>query len=386
MKENEFDIQLRNALQDAAESVSPKVWEGVAAGLDRKRRIVAFRRWGRVAGVAAAAAVAALFFLRPTAQPLQQEHSNPIISITKAPVTVEESLPVTEVEPQKFVEPQNRLAQAAPTAPAALVAPAAAPVSEPVSEPVTEPVSEAVSEQVPVSTEDRARLQELLLSEPSRTASSRGFSLSASGNVQDKMRNQVPGMIRPYSAPPSDAAEGIYNESPEVGFGMPFSAGIGLNYRFNDHWSLGVGVRYTHLSRTFVGDYVGVGFRYLQTDIDNYQHWVGVPLQAFYDIVNRGPFLVHAFAGGGMEFLVSNDYLIHSPQQKDIHYQKTSRTPQFSVAAGLGAEWRVTPALGIYLDPSLRYYFRTDLQPRSLRTIQPLRFDLELGLRFYLGK
>ena len=49
-------------------------------------------------------------------------------------------------------------------------------------------------------------------------------------------------------------------------------------------------------------------------------------------------------------------------------------------------EFRITPSLGIYLDPSVRYFFRTELQPRSLRTIQPLRFDLEAGLRFSFGE
>ena len=42
MKENEFDILVRNLLQDARESVSPSVWEGVSSGLARRRRIVAF--------------------------------------------------------------------------------------------------------------------------------------------------------------------------------------------------------------------------------------------------------------------------------------------------------------------------------------------------------
>ena len=40
MNEKEFDIQVRNLLQSAEEPVSPKVWEGVAAGLDKRRRIV----------------------------------------------------------------------------------------------------------------------------------------------------------------------------------------------------------------------------------------------------------------------------------------------------------------------------------------------------------
>jgi len=91
------------------------------------------------------------------------------------------------------------------------------------------------------------------------------------------------------------------------------------------------------------------------------------------------------FTGGTMEFLVDNDYLVHGTQ-KDIHYHQRGTRPQFSAGLGVGVEFKITPWLGLYLDPSFRYYFRPDLQPRSLRTIQPLRFDLEAGLRFSLGK
>ena len=56
------------------------------------------------------------------------------------------------------------------------------------------------------------------------------------------------------------------------------------------------------------------------------------------------------------------------------------------VAGGLGVEFRISPRVGIYLDPNFRYYFNTQNQPRSLRTIQPLRFEMEAGVRFSFGQ
>ena len=70
----------------------------------------------------------------------------------------------------------------------------------------------------------------------------------------------------------------------------------------------------------------------------------------------------------------------------EFRSQRGATPPQFSAGLGLGVEFKLTPWLGLYLDPAFRYYFRPDLQPRSLRTIQPLRFDVEAGLRFSLGK
>ena len=388
MKENEFDIQVRSLLQNAEESVSPKVWEGVSAGLDKKRRLVPFRVWGMLAGVAAAAAVVAgVVFLHPT----PQDHSNPIISITEAaPVTVEESLPVTEQEPQTVV-PQTpsrpvRMASAV-RSPQAEAVQQAAPQETPQEAPQEAPQVAPQAEPAPQPAVDaQVHFNRLAFAETREASGSgRGFSFSVSGNLEDKRRGSVPGgVVRPYSAPPLGAGEGIYNESPEVSFSLPFSAGIGLKYNFSPHWAVGVGFRYTNLSRTFVGDYVGTGFQHLQTDIDNHQHWLGVPVHLYYDVVNRGRWRVHTFAGAGVEFLVDNDFLVHGPQ-KDIHFHQAGTRPQWSGDLGLGVEFKVTPLVGIYLDPSFRYYFRTDLQPRSLRTIQPLRFDIEAGVRFTLG-
>ena len=39
--------------------------------------------------------------------------------------------------------------------------------------------------------------------------------------------------------------------------------------------------------------------------------------------------------------------------------------------------------LGIYLDPSVRYYFNCN-QPKSIRTDQPLMLGFEVGARFNL--
>ena len=48
MNEKEFDIYVRNLLQNAEEDVSPSVWKGVEAGLSKPRRaVVPF--WRRVA-------------------------------------------------------------------------------------------------------------------------------------------------------------------------------------------------------------------------------------------------------------------------------------------------------------------------------------------------
>ena len=390
MNEKEFDIQVRNLLQSAEEPVSPQVWEGVAAGLDKRRRIVPVRFWGYASALAAAAAVALVVLLKPAAPVVEPEHSNPSIFMSEASgetvSEVEEVLPMEETPVAVAPSPRRNphlLAQASKE-PAQESTPEE--IRETPRETVPEAVPEAVPETVPETRkDDNALLNQLAFEEKTAAKAPQAVSLSAFGNLQTSQRSGIHSQYRRYGAPSRDAEVGIYNESPEVSFALPFSVGLGLQFNITPRWAVGTGIRYTSLQRTFMGDYKGEGFYLPQTDIDNHQHWLGVPVNVYYSFVNTHRWNVHVFAGGAAEWLLDNDFLIHN-SPSDIHYHLRGSSPQWSAGVGLGVEFKITPFLGIYIDPSFRYFFATERQPRSLRTIQPLRFDVEAGLRFNIGK
>lgn len=390
MNEKEFDIQVRNLLQSAEEPVSPQVWEGVEAGLDKRRRIVPVRFWGYASALAAAAAVALVVLLKPAAPVVEPEHSNPSIFMSEASgetvPEVEEVLPMEETPVAVAPSPRRNphlLAQASKE-PAQESTPEK--IRETPRETVPEAVPEAVPETVPETRkDDNALLNQLAFEEKTAAKAPQAVSLSAFGNLQTSQRSGIHSQYRRYGAPSRDAEVGIYNESPEVSFALPFSVGLGLQFNITPRWAVGTGIRYTSLQRTFMGDYKGEGFYLPQTDIDNHQHWLGVPVNVYYSFVNTHRWNVHVFAGGAAEWLLDNDFLIHN-SPSDIHYHLRGSSPQWSAGVGLGVEFKITPFLGIYIDPSFRYFFATERQPRSLRTIQPLRFDVEAGLRFNIGK
>ena len=56
---------------------------------------------------------------------------------------------------------------------------------------------------------------------------------------------------------------------------------------------------------------------------------------------------------------------------------------QLSANLGIGVEFLLGDYLGLYVDPSLRYYFDNG-QPASIRTAQPLMLGFEMGLRVKL--
>jgi len=378
MKEQNFDQYLKSLLHDAEVEVSPRVWEGIAAQIGTPRRVAPVWGWWALASVAAAVAAFVLFRFTPAA---------PVIGPTVTAIAADASFPQNRVQP---VTPEVQIA-ALPRL-RQLTAIASARLSGLVEGKAQQPSARmrngvSADNKLPSRVDDIYLLNQLAFAEK-KPAGGEGLSLLASANFQGNERGQVNGASYPraYMVPPDGAGEGIYNETPETSFRLPFSLGVGVRYSFDSRWALGTGIRYTNLGRTFVADFVSQeGIAISQTDIDNQQHWLGIPVDIYYDIVNRGRWRVHSFIGGAFEYLVVNDFLIHySP--KDLHYTQHGTTPQWSAAAGLGVEFRITPRMGIYMDPNVRYYFNSEQQPRSLRTIQPLRFDIELGLRFSFGE
>ena len=400
MKENEFDIYVRNLMSGAEETVSPDVWKGVEAGLDRaaRRRVVPVWLWRGVAAAAVAAAAAAFVLLRPTQnlsnQPTIQQ---PVAQATDAPlpaVTQPEEDDVTPIQKQA-VRLQGRIAQA-------LEVPVSPETEEELPVTVEAPEEPATRRPDAVVTPDaqpqdsfaadNEALRQLAFEEHKMHRKGE-MSMSILGNIQSNTRpegptNKVrrsPGMF----IMPAPTKTGITREGTEFSFGLPVSAGIGLRYDFNPRWGIGTGIVYTNLSRSFLGDYSevenGVAVKNLyDTDITNQQHFIGIPVNLFFNFVNTGNWNFHARIDGMGEKLLDNHFLIHDGEG-DIHLHEKATGLQFSTGVGVGVEFKFSPYLGIYFDPTLRYYFDGN-QPRSIRTIQPLRMDFEAGLRFNLGR
>ena len=402
MKENEFDIYVRNLMDGAEESVSPDVWKGVEAGLDRaaRKRVVPVWVWRSLAGAGIAAAVAAAVVLltpgknlsnQPTIQPVAQATDDEPLPVETGP----EEGPVIPMA-QQVTRLKGRSAYVPESDTPIITSPEEILTTEAVvDEPERKPdaIIGLPKQHTEASfTSDEEAFRQLAFEEH-RIRQRGHFSMSVLGDIQSNMRPDSPG-AKTRRAPgffvmPAPTQTGIYREGNEYSFGLPVSGGLSLRYDFNQRWGLGTGVVYTNLSRSFLGDYHVVengAFtkQLFDTDITNQQHYIGVPLNLYFNIVNTGNWNFHVMTGGTAEMLVDNHFLIHD-SEGDIHLHQKVDRPQFSVGVGVGVEFKFTPNVGIYFDPTLRYYFDNG-QPRSIRTIQPLRMDFEAGLRFSLGQ
>ena len=392
--DNHID-SIRSILESGQEEVPAHIWEGVSSGLDkaaaRRNRILWLRR--SVAGVAAAAAVVVGLLLGHdgTEQNLVPEVSGDMIAVIETPS-------------QETAAPQEILLADIPASsplqtarPATKDIPAAAAMSGISSEsakdiPAEKAEADAISEPTENTPEPAVSgtcSEETSWEEDEKEIKSRKLktSLVVSGiagtnNPQGKKGTgplRSPGI---YKAPTKTTIE---QSGSQATYGIPLSFGAGVKFRFTDRWSLGMGVNYTLLTSRFSGKYTkvtdGVASLPISSEVKNQQHYIGIPVNVYYNIVSRDFINFYAYAGGTVEKCVANRYQVQTTPI--INHSESVKGVQLSANAGIGVEFLLGKYVGLYLDPSLRYYFRGS-QPKSIRTAQPLMLGFEMGLRFNL--
>lgn len=408
--DNNIDKMMKSILDNAQEDVPAHVWEGVSAGLDKAAKRKAVVIWWRRAAMGAAAAAVIVFglmFTRGGGQTSQNTdpRNDSFIAVIDQPGSTDTTMTeeVTSLENVLMAEAYiPKASHPAGYRPSSVVD-------------AQETVDVAGMEEVPNVEEDRNVKEDrnekeddkksaeavTAISETYRPSEPTGFeeweeeaparkrrtSLVLSGitgtnSAQNMGRANL--MKRP-SLNSGPATTGVTETSTNTTYGIPVSVGAGVKFDLNERWALGVGVNYSYLSRKFYGTYTkadenGVEINSTASDIRNSQHFVGIPVNAYCNIVNNKHVNLYAYAGGTVEKCVSDKYEVLSTSI--VHTEKPEGV-QLSANIGLGVEFRLGQHLGLYVDPSLRYYFDNG-QPKSIRTAQPLMLGFEMGLRVNL--
>lgn len=386
---DEFDQQVRSILENGQEEVPAGVWEGVSAGLDKAARTKVVSLWFRRAGlgVAAAAAVVAGFIFIDAGQPtdIVPPASDDMIAV------VSES----EIKETDIMTETARLSGM--VAEAVTVVPSSQPETEPQAETMTDaiPEQETVQETVvhkettsgkAVTKEDQNHVTDTWIEEKEPKKRNIKTSLILSGIAGTNSPSSA-SKSNPFRSPALDRAPSttIQQTGTETYYGIPVSVGLGAKINLTKRWAVSAGINYTYLTSKFDGNYINVSddviVSVLPARIRNMQHYIGIPVSVYYDIIEHNFINFYAHAGGAIEKCISNKYEVQT--DPIIYHTQAAEGVQFSANVGIGVEFMLGKHVGIYLDPSLRYYFRNN-QPKSIRTAQPLMLGFEAGFRFNL--
>lgn len=415
-KEKEFDLKVRSMLADAEEKVPSRVWDAIDSRLPQSSPAPVWWRW---AGVAFAAAAVLAFALI-----LGGTFSKPSVDIVPQPGTVvaEAQLPsspeqqnqnaeqvqkeiLSSPAPLKAVNANSSKPAKANAAPSPEQAPKAAPEiqdqpvrsierrfekpSEKSDEKVTErqevkeTPTESAIEGKDINWDTYFNDEDTRKVDRSRTSMGLNGVLGSNDGVS---KSSILYGIEALPSPDSFYTTGITESSSSL-YGIPLTFGFGVRFYLTGRFSLGTGINYSLLTRSFEGNYIqadnGNLIRSVEgADIVNHIHYIGIPVNAYYDLIQNNLIQFYAFGGATFEKGLSSNFRITKDGTVD-YYNESVPGMQVSAALGIGIQFNVAKSWSLYLDPSARYYFDCK-QPKSVRTQKPFMFNFEVGIRYNL--
>lgn len=155
----------------------------------------------------------------------------------------------------------------------------------------------------------------------------------------------------------------------------PVSVGMQIAFGVAPRLSLSTGVVYTRTSSDFYpyapnNDY----------NVHQVLHYVGIPVGLNYELWRSGGFHAYVMAGAEAAYNVKNDTDEDGTKKQDAKRDKV----QFSGKASLGAQYDISPSLGLYIEPGAKYYFDNGSDIENTFKDKKLNFNLQFGLRFNL--
>lgn len=379
MTDFQFDQKIKEKLQGYECEIADGMWEGIAADMSaRSHHKLVLRVAFRV--VAAAACVAVGLFLFCNSQSISSLNT-PSISISESIPQVIYSNEISQNVPSiaeqikalgpavAYVQPEELPSEYLQSIPAQEETVNQADVQK---QPSSADVSKSSDKRAVVSLFDDADLF------AEETPSNRTHThLSISTNVfgvasQDGF---VYKMAPSYSASLDDLKSSlVIEEMSESVYSIPLSFGVQMRFPIVGRLSLGAGIDYTYLQRSFSTLVNKEKFDNSSSQL----HYIGLSASAFYDFVRSGNFAFYGRVGGAVDKCVYSRF-VYGQYSMNLEAQGV----QWAANAGLGIEYNIYKQTSVFLDPSVSYYFDCN-QPKSIRTEQPLMFSLEAGVRFSL--
>lgn len=182
---------------------------------------------------------------------------------------------------------------------------------------------------------------------------------------------------------------GIFNQGKSVKteykHRLPVRVGINVAYRLTDRLSVESGVSYTRLSSDMKD-----GTKDNYSSSSQKLNYIGVPLNVKYSAFGYRRLSVYASAGLLTEKCVSgktiHEYVISGEKKKHEAEDVAAKPWQLSVNAALGAQFDVLRNVGVYVEPGVSYYFDDRSPLSTIYKEKPLNFNLNLGVRYTIGK
>ena len=146
---------------------------------------------------------------------------------------------------------------------------------------------------------------------------------------------------------------------------QPISFGLSVRKSLAKGFSVETGLTYTLLSSDA---------KFADSDQKTEQklHYLGIPLKANWNFLDKKLFTFYVSGGGMIEKCVYG---------KLGTEKETVKPLQFSVSGAVGAQFNATKRVGIYVEPGVAYFFDDGSDVKTIRKENPFNFNIQAGIR-----
>lgn len=213
-----------------------------------------------------------------------------------------------------------------------------------------------------------------------------GSALFAANSIQtEKYHSQINDIYNPDGTridTPIDYLRGINYFYPDTDRGWmhrpPIRFGLSVQLQLNNHIALRSGINYTYLYTDWARS------TYFNNCLEQELHYIGVPFGIALKLLSSKH--LHLYLSGGvmLEKCIRFDYKWLESIPDKTEFIRTVKPWQFSVQAAAGIEYLFISQVGIYLEPSLGYYFHDGSHLQHYYKKRPFAPSFDFGFRLHL--
>ena len=160
----------------------------------------------------------------------------------------------------------------------------------------------------------------------------------------------------------------------------PITLGLALTKSLGKNWNIESGLQYSLLKSNFT---MGEGAYYIQRT--QKVHYLGLPFRLSYKWLRSKRWSVYSSAGVLLNVPLVGEAKERYVTDTTVPYKDSWRfTPswQWSVGAGVGVQYNLSPNWGIYAEPTFNWYIPNGSSIHTIWTEHPFTVTVPFGVRF----
>jgi hypothetical protein len=155
---------------------------------------------------------------------------------------------------------------------------------------------------------------------------------------------------------------------------LPINIGLTVSVPVSGNFNIITGLQYTYVANQNTGD----DFKLKQE-----LHYLGIPVKLSFNLLKRNLFTAYISAGGTIEKGLAGVQTSDVENEDSWVQSQSVKGFAASLMGNLGIGYSIRKDVQLCVEPGVSWYLPTD-QPICYRTVEPLTFNLSVGVRYLL--